>query len=312
MSNSLVNTIFIFIIIVLIGFIIYERYIFRRGVEKNLKDITKEIQNIVDNNTDEKLMVFTANDEVLELLSQINRLLIKYQKIKVDFGKSEESIKKMLSNISHDIKTPVTVILGYLEIMRIKSPEDGNLIKLENKTKELVELINEFFNLAKLESNDMDMEIKKVNINEICRESILDFYNILDREEFFVDIDIPEEDIFVYGNNETINRILNNLISNVIRYGYDGKYLGIVLKKDKKFAYIDIVDKGMGIDKEFMENIFERLHTLDDSRNKRVQGNGLGLTIAKKLAENLGGDIFLESIPNIKTIFTLKLKRVNL
>lgn len=107
------------------------------------------------------------------------------------------------------------------------------------------------------------------------------------------------------------NRILFNLISNVIRYGNDGKYLGIFLREDKANIYIDVTDKGKGIKKEFASNVFDRLYTMEDSRNREIQGNGLGLTIAKNLAVQLGGDIFLESIPNIKTTFTVKLKKIS-
>ena len=81
--------------------------------------------------------------------------------------------------------------------------------------------------------------------------------------------------------------------------------------KDKANVYIDVTDKGKGIKKEFASNVFDRLYTMEDSRNREIQGNGLGLTIAKNLAVQLDGDIFLDSIPNIKTTFTVKLKKIS-
>ncbi len=102
-----------------------------------------------------------------------------------------------------------------------------------------------------------------------------------------------------------------NLISNVIRYGSDGKYLGIFLRVDKKSVYIDVVDKGQGIDKSFAESVFDRLFTMEDSRSRSIQGNGLGLTIAKNLTLQLGGEILLDSTPYVKTIFTVKLKKIS-
>ena len=83
------------------------------------------------------------------------------------------------------------------------------------------------------------------------------------------------------------------------------------MRQDKNSVYIDVVDKGKGIEQEFISNVFDRLYTMEDSRNREIQGNGLGLTIAKNLAKNLGGDIFLSSIPNVKTTFTVKLKKIN-
>ena len=101
-----------------------------------------------------------------------------------------------------------------------------------------------------------------------------------------------------------------NLISNAIRYGSEGKYLGVFLRADQTHLYIDIVDKGRGIEKEFADSVFDRLFTMEDSRNSAMQGNGLGLTIAKNLALQMGGDITLESQPYQKTIFTIKLKKM--
>ena len=101
-----------------------------------------------------------------------------------------------------------------------------------------------------------------------------------------------------------------NLISNALRYGSDGKYLGVFLRTDQVRIYIDIVDKGRGIEKEFAESVFDRLFTMEDSRNSSMQGNGLGLTIAKNLALQLGGNITLESQPYQKTVFTITLKKM--
>ena len=121
-------------------------------------------------------------------------------------------------------------------------------------------------------------------------------------------MDIPEKSLFVQGNAEALNRILSNLISNAIRYGNAGKYLGITLNNSNHMVYVNIIDHGKGIERDFAANVFERLYTMDDSRNRNIQGNGLGLTIAKNLAVQMGGDIYLESTPNRKTIFTLQLK----
>ncbi len=81
------------------------------------------------------------------------------------------------------------------------------------------------------------------------------------------------------------------------------------MRESENHVYIDVIDKGKGIEKEFALSVFERLYTMEDSRNRKIQGNGLGLTIAKNLANQLEGDIFLESEPNVKTIFTVKLKK---
>ena len=297
-------------IVVLICIVLYQQFAFRTGTQIKLKKISQKLEEIQDTDSDENVMVFTDNKVLMDLVAQINRLLENQRKVKVDYRRSEISSKKMLSNISHDIKTPMTVILGYLEIMRLNSSgENEMLLKVEQKAQRVMELINQFFTLAKLESGDTEIEISKIDVCEACRENVLDFYELLTQREFQVDVDIPEEAVFVRGNKDALQRILFNLISNVVRYGSDGKYMGMFLRSDEKYIYIDVVDKGKGIERAFAQNVFERLFTMEDSRNREIQGNGLGLTIAQNLAHQLGGKITLESEPNVKTTFTVKLRK---
>lgn len=297
-------------IVVLICIVLYQQFAFRTGTQIKLKKISQKLEEIQDTDSDENVMVFTDNKVLMDLVAQINRLLENQRKVKVDYRRSEISSKKMLSNISHDIKTPMTVILGYLEFMRLNSSgENEMLLKVEQKAQRVMELINQFFTLAKLEAGDTEIEISKIDVCEACRENVLDFYELLTQKEFQVQVDIPEEAVFVRGNKDALQRILFNLISNVVRYGSDGKYIGMFLRSDEKYIYIDVVDKGKGIERGFAQNVFERLFTMEDSRNREIQGNGLGLTIAQNLAHQLGGKITLESEPNVKTTFTVKLRK---
>lgn len=297
---------------ILVCVILYQQFAFRTGTQAKLRAISDKLKEIIEKDSDEQITVFTENKDLMELAAQINALLEKYLKIKADYRRSEITSKKMLSNISHDIKTPMTVILGYLEIMQLsETPSDEMLKKVERKAQSVMELINQFFTLSKIESGDMDIELSRVDICEICRESVLDFYELLSNKKFYVKVDMPETPIYIQGNKEALQRILFNLISNVIRYGADGKYLGISLRDDDRNVYVDVTDKGKGIDRAFADSIFDRLFTMEDSRNRNIQGNGLGLTIAKNLAQRLGGTITLESIPHVKTTFTVRLKKIS-
>lgn len=307
------NTILFFLtvlVLILLLVILYQRFVFRRGIQAKLRQINEKLEEIAETDSDEKVMIFTDHPVLMELGAQINRLLQDRQKIKADFKREEISSKKMLSNISHDIKTPLTVILGYLEIMRLSNAEDEMLRKTEAKAKQVMAMINQFFTLAKLEAKDMDISLCKINICEVCRENVLEFYDILLQKDFKVDLLIPESAVYVQGDKDALQRILYNLLSNVIRYGSDGKYLGVFLRQENSAIYIDVVDKGKGIEKEFTAHVFDRLYTMEDSRNREIQGNGLGLTIARSLAVQLGGDLTLDSIPNVKTTFTVRLKRI--
>lgn len=312
MSNEMVIFILAGCILLLVCIVIYQQISLRIGTQRKIAEISEELKEKLDHNTNGEIMVFTENRELMKLAEQINRLWEENRRIRADFCRSEISSKKMLSNISHDIKTPMTVVLGYLEIIRLNKENTAEMIeKVEQKAQDVMELINEFFTLAKLEAGDMDIELSGLNINEICRESILDFYGLLTESGCQVDVDIPEVTVYVCGNKKALQRILFNLISNAIRYGADGHYLGISLRTEESSVFIDITDKGRGIGKEFAEHVFDRLFTMEDSRSRQMQGNGLGLTIAKNLAEQMGGSINLTSEPYIKTVFTVKLKKIS-
>lgn len=311
MSHSTVIFLLIICIAVLACIIAYQQFAFRTGTKAKLHEISEKLKEILDTASDEKMMVFTDNRELMELASQINRLLEDRQKVKADYRRAQDASRKMLANVSHDIKTPMTVILGYLEMMRLNKSQSGEMLqKVESTAHRVMDLITQFFTLAKLEAGDTDLSLERLNVNEACRENILDFYELLMKNDFAVEIDIPDQTLYAAANRDALQRMMFNLISNAIRYGSDGKYLGVFLRQDESHIYIDIADKGRGIQKEFADSVFDRLFTMEDSRNSDMQGNGLGLTIAKSLAYQLGGDIVLESRPYEKTVFTIILKKM--
>ena len=310
MNEGIIILILSIVAMVLAGIICYQQFAFRKGIKAQLLQISQELAGAVDSDSEEKVMVFTDSRAMQELCAQINRLLDRHQRMLADYRRSEISSKKMLSNISHDIKTPLTVILGYLEIIRLNGGEQRELIdKVEARAKAVSDLVEQFFTLAKLEAGDMEIALSKLELCELCREVVLDFYEILSGKDYEVEVEIPEKTVYVQGNSDAIRRILNNLISNSLRYGSEGRYLGIFLHEDEKQVYIDVTDRGRGIEKDFAEHIFDRLFTMEDSRNRGIQGNGLGLTIARSLARQMGGDVTLVSRPWQKTSFTVALKR---
>jgi signal transduction histidine kinase len=308
--------ILLYLIIIILLIIIFYQYRIQRESYKTLKYIGTKLNEILNNASQEKLLVQTDHKELRQLLVGINSLLELVQRTQGDYTKKEISIRKMLSNISHDLKTPLTVVLGYIETIKLNEElnieeREALVSKVHSKTLEVIELINKFFDLAKLEAGDKDILITRVNMNEICRKKILEFYEILTSRGFEVCLDIPTENIYALASEDTLDRIINNLISNAIKYGAEGKTIGLKLIYDEDFVSVEVWDKGKGIDEIYVDKVFERMYTLEDSRNKSYAGSGLGLTITKRLVEKLGGEIFLNSKPYVRTSFTFKLKRIS-
>ena len=306
MNQTLIILFLLLCLGVLFCLVLYQQFTYRTGTRARLREISEKLERIIDTDSDERIMVFTENRELMELAAQMNCLLENHQKMKADSRRAQAAAKKMLANISHDLKTPMTVILGYLEIMQLDVAVTDEMLKKI----QVMPPTDQFFPLAKLESGDLELELSQVDAAEICREGILDFYEILIGSGFQVEIDLPETAVYVWGDREAIQRILSNLISNAVRYGKDGKYLKVALRSDGKYVYLDVADKGKGIEKSFADSVFDRLFTMEDSRSRDIQGNGLGLTIAKNLAVQQGGDLTLESTPWVKTVFTVRLQEI--
>ncbi|MBS4219588.1 sensor histidine kinase [Bacillus sp. FJAT-49711] len=302
------------IIIVLLVIIVVQSY-FRRKMKRELIEIQKKLSDIIEQKTTEKVLIQTDQKTIKLFLIQINRLLDYNQQVIADYVKTKDSLRKLLSNMSHDLKTPLTVILGYVEKLNLDnnmSMEERRQVlnRLHQKTKDVIELLNQFFDLVKLDSGDYPFPLSRISINEICRKNVLEFYDMLQSKNLHVDVNIPEQYYYILGNEEALNRVLSNLISNAIRYGSDGGVFGLDVREDGDEIAIDIWDKGKGIAKVHQEQVFERLYTLDDARNPEFQGSGLGLSITKHLIEAMKGSIHLSSKPYEKTVFTCLFNRI--
>lgn len=301
----------------IITLLVYNVFQFQTRKERNreLTYITNKLEQMTNVQSKEQILVVSGDKQLIALLVQLNQVIDEYQENSRQFKKMEASMKRMLTNVSHDLKTPLTVIAGYMEMLQnlpeINVRERTRLLQQVNaKTLELTTLINTFFELARLESGDKDIPLEKVNLTEICKKSILLFYDWIQTDGIETFIDLPDKPIFINGNVEALNRVLNNLISNALHHGEDGKIIGLKLVYDEAQVYLEVFDKGKGIKENEQESVFERMFTLEESRNKAFQGSGLGLTITKRLVEEMNGHISVQSIPFEKTSFKISLNRL--
>ncbi|MCM3041190.1 sensor histidine kinase [Paenibacillus motobuensis] len=303
------------LLVVILMAVVAIQYRAYRARSANLVQIHNRLQEIIAGRTSEKLLIFTDDRALIPVLIEINHLLEHNQQTVAEFLKMEQSMRKMISNISHDLKTPLTVVLGYIETINLDPNMDAEerkvlLSKVHAKANEVLELIRQFFDLARLESGDKLIPLSRIHMNDICGKNMLNFYDTLTVKGFEVAIEIPDKPLLAWGNEEALDRVLNNLISNAIGHGGEGMAVGLTLRGDDEFVYVDVWDRGKGIDELHQDRVFERMYTLEDSRNKSYQGSGLGLTITKRLVEAQEGTIHIHSKPYEKTVFTVRLKRI--
>ena len=286
-----------------------------QSTRKELMYISNKLEQFMASNSSqiqERLLIVTGDHQLRELLQVINDLLDRSSQLAANYIRTDQAMRMMLANVSHDLKTPLTVIMGYAEMLTRNTdlPQDERqrmLDQVYSKTVEVHELINAFFDLSRLEADDFDLPLSVIDACEVCRHRILAYYDLLSDRDFKVDINLPEEAVLVYANEEALSRILDNLLSNAVRYGAEGRYLGLSLTPADGKIHIEVIDRGRGIPTADLIRVFERMYTMEDSRNRNMQGSGLGLAIAKRLTERFGGRINLESIPGIHTSFTVTL-----
>lgn len=299
----------------ILSFILLLSLIWQRIQYKNLENEINYISNrltslsIISENG--FVLIPTDNDSIKRLDTVLNTLLQDFYVKKAEFEQSKKAMAQVLTNISHDIRTPLTVLKGNSEMLSTMTNhsaafEDIHAMasKIDRKADDLITTINAYFTLSKIASGDFPLNLQKENISRICQDIILDYYDLLERKQFEVDIQIPDKPIFAYTDKEALQRILKNLLDNAIRHGGDGRYLSLRLTDLKGERVIDIEDHGHGISQQQQQQIFARNYTT--ARNS--SGSGLGLSISKHLAAQIEAELRVYSVQNERTIFSIIFK----
>lgn len=298
-----------FIISMILLVLYFKEHNKNKKIESDYKYINARLLDIINNSENNYILIPSDIKVVKETAKGINNLLEKFNDRQIDYNRNQKVILQIFTNISHDLRTPITVLKGYIEMLYLQSQKEdlppaihATIEKMQRNSQELVHSANNLFNLAKIQSGDMVFHIQKVNLTQVCHEIILEFYTILEEEKFHVEVNIEDKPLYANVDIEAVGRILKNLIDNAIKYGNAGKFLGISLYKKDNHIYIEVEDHGAGISEKDKIHIFTRAYTAD-----RKKGNGLGLAISQELADSMGGSISVVSIPQEKTVFTIRL-----
>lgn len=298
-----------FIISMILLVLYFKEHNKNKKIESDYKYINARLLAIINNSENNYILIPSDIKVVKETAKGINNLLEKFNDRQIDYNRNQKVILQIFTNISHDLRTPITVLKGYIEMLYLQSQKEdlppaihATIEKMQRNSQELVHSVNNLFNLAKIQSGDMVFHIQKVNLTQVCHEIILEFYTILEEEKFHVEVNIEDKPLYANVDIEAVGRILKNLIDNAIKYGNAGKFLGISLYKKDNHIYIEVEDHGAGISEKDKIHIFTRAYTAD-----RKKGNGLGLAISQELANSMAGSISVVSIPQEKTVFTIRL-----
>ena len=231
------------------------------------------------------------------------------QKVSAEKRQLEHAQKMMISNISHDLRTPLTSILGYLQVLQSDSALSDReradfLAIIMRKSESLYSLLESFFELSKLEADTESFAPVRLNINEELENALSALYREFNEKRIDPIIDLPAEPLFAWGNQASLQRILDNLLTNALTHAIDAKEIGASARREGERIIVSVWDTGQGIDQTDMPLVFDRLYVSDETRRRNIGGGGLGLAIARRLVEKLGGEISARSEPGVKTEFT--------
>ena len=289
---------FAILLFVLLIILIWQQ-IQHKELEREINYITDRLASLSITSDNGFVLIPTDNDSIKKLGAVLNTLLQDFYCKKSEFEQSKQAMAQVLTNISHDIRTPLTVLKGNSEMLSNitndpSMPENVHAMadKIDRKADDLISTINDYFTMSKIASGDLPIKLKKENVSRLCQDTILDYYDLLEQKQFEVDIQIPDPPIFAYIDNEALQRILKNLIDNAIRHGGDGKYLSLRLTTSNGNSIIEIEDHGNGMSPQQQKQIFARNYTTA----RKSSGSGLGLAISKRLAEQIGAELEVYSI----------------
>ena len=233
--------------------------------------------------------------------NEIGELSLELNKMAESLEQMEDNRRYFIASVSHELKTPMTIIMGSIEAILdgVVATEDQNeyLQVIFNEVKRLSNVVTSMNNLTKIDSGQMQLEKKKVNINEIIRQVIFNFDKAISNKNIEI-YGLNNEDIFVKADNDLIYQVVYNLIENAIKFVNENGYIKIRYQYSSDLLYIGIKNSGMGVDSEDIKHIFDKFYKVDKSRSMDKNGMGLGLYIVKKILKLHGSDVEVESIPN--------------
>lgn len=282
--------------------------------EKSMKyiaQISAAMRNVSEGDLNTSVDVI-GDDEFSEMAENLNNMVAEIRVLMDKEREAERTKNELITNVAHDLRTPLTSIIGYLELLsgsaQIPSDMQKKYISITyTKAKRLEKLIEDLFGFTKLNYGKISMKVSKVDIIKLLSQLLEEFYpNFVDKHlTYELQSNVPAKVITADGN--LLARLFDNLINNAIKYGADGKRVIVRVEAAEDTVTIQVVNYGYIIPKEELPLIFEKFYRVEQSRSTNTGGTGLGLAIAKNIVDMHGGNIQVSSDIN-GTVFTVRLQ----
>lgn len=286
---AVITSLVVFIIMIYLGIKRKVKYI--EYISSSLEEISRGNlkYTIKENGEDELAMVASNINEMKKSLIGI----IEKEK------ENDKKQRELITNISHDLKTPLTIILGYLDIIKTKKyksdEEKERYIEVTyEKAVGLQQMILKLFDLVKLADKETVLDRRKVNINRLLRQVILEYFPIAEGKNIIIEYNAPEDTIILEVDLDKMCIVFDNLISNAVKYSKENEKVIVTLEHDDAGVLIHFKNKCINVNKDDLSNLFNRFYRGDKARNSSIEGSGIGLSIAKRIIELHNSNIWAE------------------
>ena len=283
--------IYLVIISSILAFIFLSHLLF---IKKEIKNILNQLKNYNIRKTEKKIDITLLDKDIEKMTIEINNLIDLHALSNIEKKSAERELKQAIANISHDLRTPLTSILGYIQLIEKPEVTDEErkeyLAIAKDRAKRLQILLNDFFELSVIESVDHSLKLGKLGLNSIVEEIVINLYDKFNEQQIVPSIKIPQEQMNIIGDESAIKRVIENLVINAIRYS-DGN-VSITLERNNTKINLTISNDVKDITEKDVELFFNRFYTADQTRSGK--GTGLGLSIAKALMDKMNGKLSAE------------------
>ncbi len=286
------------ILILSLSVILLISYVFHLKVQ--IRSIGKQLENILEGKTEKKIDISLLDRDIEYLAGNINRNINFQKQLRIEVLRDEQKLKDSIANISHDLRTPLTSIMGYLQLLEKselseKQREKINILKKKSET--LQNLVTSFFEITVIENNNIHINLEKINLNNFLSDALLQ--NIVSFKEAGIEpiFDLPNTTIFIEADKMVLQRIVQNLISNILKYGSNYVKISLTRKENVELSFANKVKEPEKID---VNLLFEKFYIADRSRSSG--STGLGLSIVKLLAEKINAKAYAEIEEDILTL----------
>ncbi len=265
-------------------------------MKNEIKNIGQTLEKIINTDTNNLITVGTNTKELKQLASLLNNSLKDLRKLELEYKNGSGELKASITDVSHDLRTPLTAIRAYLDLI-----DDKNLTKkqieylsvIDSKVNDLIELTEQLFDFSKAYDKKRKIEFESVCLNDVLEDSLASFYSLFNKNDIVPKVDICKDKVIRLLNISMLKRIFENIISNAIKYGE--KDFKVKLSNDGSVVFSNKTDS---FDAVSLKKIFDRYYTIKNVK----KSNGVGLAIAKQLVEIMGGKVKANYTKNTLTI----------